>query len=354
MIVNHSDVKWIVDGVSYYNRLSAWEAANGNKDNVHFYFKDHEMDAYDFSVEPGDWHELLKNRCLKLREENNYLCLWYSAGTDSYTIYNIFKDYNIPLDEIIFHDKTYDPYPYYETEREVVFKHVREFQKHQPNCRFTIMETGFHTAAPFYKKHKSNWIYQPYTTYRFSKSMRYSWLDYHTDIKKRLLAPGTMNIQGQDPPRLFLENGKWYHIVFDTHEFDTSFMPNFYSFYWDDLDIMCKQAHMAVRYFEKISNVNQDFIQKMQRHEFLMPYQDYMFEVGRDLPDDDFLCSGQNKWGTMSRNSKYYECTNMETYAQEHDPALWEIFINGVQHYEKAKIEVSWAKPRYLKDFNTV
>jgi hypothetical protein len=349
--LRNSDVGWIVDNKFYVNRLRAWEAANGNRDSIHFYFKDNEMDAYDFSVDPGNWHELLKNRCLKLREENDYLCLWYSAGTDSYTIYNIFKNYNIPLDEIIFHDKTYNPYPYYETERQIVFKHVQEFQKHQPNCRFTVMETGYMDAEPFYKKQGADWIYYPFVTYRFSKPLRSLWLERRTDIAERLLAPGTINIQGSDPPRLFLQNGKWYHVVFDTHEFDTCAIPTFYNFFWDDLDIMCKQAHMAARYFEKIPGVDQEFVQKMQRHEFLMPYRDYMAEVGRDLPNDEFLCSGKNKWGTMSRTSKYHECTNLEKYAQDNHPEIWKTFINGMEHYEKSNIQTLWAKLRYLKDF---
>jgi len=350
-----SDVGWKVGDKFYINRLQAWEEAGFDKDKVKFYFRDDELDKVDFSNEPAeDWHTLLKQRCIKLREENDYLCLWYSAGTDSYTIYNIFKKYNIPLDEILFHDKTYDPYPYYETEKQLVFKHVEEFQKLQPNCKFTIMETGYQDAVPFYKRHSKEWIYHPFVMYRFSKPLRHVWLGRRTDIAERLFNPGTMNIQGSDPPRLWLEDKKWYHVVFDTHEFNTCALPTFYNFFWDDIKILVKQAHMAIQYYESLPfEVDNEYVQQTQRSNTLttFSYRDHASCIGRDLVDEEFINNGEHKKYLSEPGAEFNECANLEKEAQRKDPEAWKIFEDGLNYYKQSNIQTSWAKLRYLKDY---
>lgn len=65
------------------------------------YFYDYEFDQLDWKVEPSEtWEELLEARARQLREKYDYLALAYSGGTDSQTIFRVFKKLNLHLDEI--------------------------------------------------------------------------------------------------------------------------------------------------------------------------------------------------------------------------------------------------------------
>jgi len=59
-------------------------------------------DSINWTEEPSEpLEELYKQRALQLRGSYDYLILYYSGGSDSSTVLNIFKKYNIPLDEVI-------------------------------------------------------------------------------------------------------------------------------------------------------------------------------------------------------------------------------------------------------------
>ena len=69
---------------------------------LEFYCNDLEFDQHNWSNEPEATLDfLMADYALRLRNQPGRLVLAYSGGTDSHTIYNIFKNNNIHLDEII-------------------------------------------------------------------------------------------------------------------------------------------------------------------------------------------------------------------------------------------------------------
>jgi hypothetical protein len=69
---------------------------------LEFYCRDQTYDQYDWTVEPEQsLEELMTAYALSLRDEYDRLILLWSGGTDSHTIYNVFKKANIHIDEII-------------------------------------------------------------------------------------------------------------------------------------------------------------------------------------------------------------------------------------------------------------
>ena len=59
-------------------------------------------DSIDWTQEPSESLEnLFKQRAVQLRDSYDYLILYFSGGSDSQTALNIFKRYNIPLDEVV-------------------------------------------------------------------------------------------------------------------------------------------------------------------------------------------------------------------------------------------------------------
>jgi hypothetical protein len=75
---------------------------------LEFYCNDHEYDQYNWTLEPTPSLELLMDLyALQLRNQYQRLILLWSGGTDSHTIYNVFKRNGIHLDEIIIKASTH-------------------------------------------------------------------------------------------------------------------------------------------------------------------------------------------------------------------------------------------------------
>jgi hypothetical protein len=69
---------------------------------VEFYCNDHMYDQYDWTKEPEpSLDELMTAYAHRLRSQYERVILLWSGGTDSHTIYNIFRRANIRIDEII-------------------------------------------------------------------------------------------------------------------------------------------------------------------------------------------------------------------------------------------------------------
>lgn len=90
-------------GSEYVNSIflalhKSWKTGSA----IELYCNDHEFDQYNWTVEPVQSLDvLMATHAQNLRNKYDRLILLYSGGTDSHTIYNIFKQNKIHLDEII-------------------------------------------------------------------------------------------------------------------------------------------------------------------------------------------------------------------------------------------------------------
>jgi hypothetical protein len=85
-----------------YNIYPALMEAMTSGHKVEFYCKDSVYDQFDWTKEPEQsLDELMTAHALSLRSQYERLILLWSGGTDSHTIYNIFKRANIHIDEIL-------------------------------------------------------------------------------------------------------------------------------------------------------------------------------------------------------------------------------------------------------------
>jgi len=80
----------------------AWAAANTPDMRPTFNCFDEEFSKFDWTKEPeASWESLLEARALQLREKYDYIVFFLSGGTDSRTMFRIFKKLNIHIDEIV-------------------------------------------------------------------------------------------------------------------------------------------------------------------------------------------------------------------------------------------------------------
>lgn len=85
-----------------YNIYPALMEAMTSGHEVEFYCRDSVYDQFDWTKEPEQsLDELMTAHALAIRSSYERVILLWSGGTDSHTIYNIFKQANIHIDEIL-------------------------------------------------------------------------------------------------------------------------------------------------------------------------------------------------------------------------------------------------------------
>lgn len=331
-------VGWYVNNIFFNNKVQALEQSNWQVDKVKFYYKDDKLADYDFSIEPKlDWNQLLIRSCLNIRESADHVALWFSGGGDSSTILRTFAENNIRLDELIFYDRVYKVYDYWETESNYTKKQMQDFRKLQPWCKLTVLKIDYDNAEDFYKKFKDQWIYQPYANIRFSKNLRWHFIDRHIDMKKSIDKGNRIDIFGRDKPKLICWDDKWWLTFFDSFEYDT-YHAGFHHFYWDDLDILCKQAHMAVKFFERSQEDAEQFCHRVQKNTPGPTYLEYCRAIGRDIPEDRFIAEGWNK-GSNNPAAPSYESAKILEYAKNDNKQTYQYYTDGFD-YIKNKFDM--------------
>lgn len=344
-----TDVCWIAKDKKYTSKVRALESDPYCK----FYYKiddlkNHNFDTCDNNI---SMDYLIKKRLLELRNQNKRLVLWYSGGTDSKTILDCAYKHNIFIDELIFYDKLYNPYTLYAKEKQLVLRDMENYRK-KFSCKINVLGVGYDTAKSFYLKHKEDWVRQPYITDRFSKHMRYNILDTHPIEKERLLKDDTVHITGDCEPRLYLDDNKWYLIYFDTQEYCTYYLKQFYNLFWDDLDIVNWQVHRSIDFYEGHNSLDNEKVQKFQGHQPVFDQKQFKLTLGRKMPNDDFLAhKKQNAF--LSPEHESYECASMEKYAKENDKKVFDIYHEGMKYlkdigFQKAK----YNELIYIRDQN--
>lgn len=324
-------VGWTADGIFYNNKVKALEQVNWNASKIQFSFKDQELTTYDFSVQhKKDFDTLCLEALLKLRQSYKHLCLWFTAGTDSGTILHLFEKYNIPLDEILFYDRKYNVYDMWDDESAYVKNEMDRFKKVQPNCKLTVVHIDYDNARKYYTKNKAYWFYEPHINIRFSKNLRYNIVQNNPELAREFEKPTRCDIFAREKPRLILDQDKWYMTFFDNIEYDTYYI-GFHHFFWDNLDIMCKQAHLAVDYFESLPNFTQELLHKVQSWTPGPQYSEYCKAIGLTLPKWKYLSEGWSKPST-NRNSKLYESYNITNHAKKDDRKIFDYYDQGVKY----------------------
>lgn len=102
MIINTTENPygtWSVGGVKYTNKIQALVAATEQKLPVQYHYYHDVWKNFDRNLLGKiNLKELYKQRAQMLRDKYDYLILYYSGGSDSWTILNTFLENNIKID----------------------------------------------------------------------------------------------------------------------------------------------------------------------------------------------------------------------------------------------------------------
>jgi hypothetical protein len=336
------------NGKYFYSKLDAILESNTSNQQVGWDYHNQHFSQYNWANEPHQsLPELYKERAQQLRDNYDYLVLFYSGGVDSTTILNAFVQNNIPIDEIYMfgafqiEEKQYgkmgwDPTPGYYT-REVnqalpMIKKLTENSK----VKITVYDWGKDIIEA---ANDLDWIWRAGTRFdptcmvrsRFHKIIRQ-----HNDMVHRGKKVGF--VYGVDKPRLLRDKNSIYFAFLDiimtlgampTNDILGEYWENDEYFYWTPNfpEIAIKQSHVLVRWLQARNKIHliRDMSNVAQFHD-----DQYYYEVNRAVYQDmgwDF-----NTWQIKKPSNQIYSEMSQwlfdgdfESEKRKWESSLWEL-----------------------------
>lgn len=259
-----------VGDYKFYSKFEAQILSEKTGQKIHWNFNDQVFDAANWQVEPTEsLSELYRQRAQQLRDQYDYLILWFSGGADSTCVLDSFLFNNIKLDEVasyVNYDATGDKFDWINGEiYNVAIPRIEQAQELQPGIKYTMIDLCKLTMNFFNNKDsKFDWSYQLSSYVNPNNAAR-------QDIKLTVPAWQKMFdagkkvcfIHGVDKPRVTNLNGNFYYKFHDM--IDPAVSPGARIlnrpwdfdelFYWspDCPKIPIKQGHV-IKNFLKLAN----------------------------------------------------------------------------------------------------
>lgn len=270
----------------YYNKVVALTEASKTGEFPNWSFNRETFDRIDWTVEPSlDLKELYRRRAQQIRQQYDYIRLEFSGGSDSATVAYSFINNGIHLDEVVFrYPKTGenrvcdDPF---NTKPENTLSEFRYAAKpildwisvNSPRTKITIHD---YSQDMLLSRHDESWVYQ--TRDYFQPGHPFKHTVAAVDDHKRTLDQGrkVCVLWGIDKPKICIRDKKWYLYFMDIQanianpEIGQYYnATNEYFFWQPDLpEVLCKQAHMIMRWFNLPANRHLQHLTRWPNYSF--------------------------------------------------------------------------------------
>lgn len=195
---------YLVNGQRIYNTHLAHYESFRTKSKIEFYCNDAEYDRLDWSKEPEESIEtLMDQHALDLRRRYERLIFFWSGGTDSQTMYNVFRRNNIHIDEIItMGNETLAYMP--STHQDWLYKN-----HYDPNTIITVLDKFDISVRKQFVKNE-DWIFENVGDLKlFSNGPP----DTHTSIamcERNHNGKNWIMVSGHEKPWIVYNNGTWW------------------------------------------------------------------------------------------------------------------------------------------------
>jgi len=276
-----------------YSKVEGIELHRRTGIHPHWNFNELEYSSYNWAVEPSEsLEQLYAKRARQLRDNYDYIVLFFSGGADSTNILDTFVDNNIPFDEVATYNylsADADPDSYLNGEQiRVSYPKIKQLHAqgvkfiHRPIDLSDMTQTVL--TDPKYKLERAYYGAAHWGTSHLTKS-------YIRDMVpeyRKLIDSGkrVVFVWGCDKPRLYKENNRYCIKFIDQIDAGISMRTQLINrddeydelFYWapECTDIVCKQGHILKRFFERHKELKTDSAFSDQLVDF--PELDQIFE----------------------------------------------------------------------------
>ena len=240
IIQTPSQIYYQVNNKIFYNVYLAQHESFISQQPVTLHCYDADYDKLDWTREPEDSFETIMDiHARNLREKYERLVFMWSGGTDSHTIYNVFKRNNIHIDEfIVKHTRDIeggDPYP---------DSHVDWLMKNHwdPTSKITTWNE-YDLDLRSQVVNSEDWVFQDRgDLLRLGQSSVSSATVEHCNRNHNGYRWGV--VVGLEKPTVMFENGRYYSCQTDKFVRTAMGHENIECFYLDPV-VNLKQSHLA-------------------------------------------------------------------------------------------------------------
>lgn len=252
----------------FYSKLEAAHLRDSTSLPITWNFNELAFSACRWDIEPDQsLEELYRQRAQQLRDQYDYLVLWFSGGADSMNILDSFIDNDIKLDEVasyVNYEATGDRFNFLNGEIfNVAVPKIEQVKQKQPGIKHTILDLTKLTLDYFTAKEtKFDWVYH-INGYVNPNCVSKQDIKLKVPEWRNMISSGkrVCFIYGLDKPRVTGINGKFYFRFVDF--VDNAVTANVQMlnrpwdfdelFYWtaDLPEIVIKQAHVVKRFLKQ-------------------------------------------------------------------------------------------------------
>lgn len=257
-------IYWRVGAKKFFNKWDAIRESQRTGAQVDFLMFDDSFEKFDWRIEPAeDFRVILRKRAEQIREEYDYIRLFYSGGVDSHTCLTTFIENKIHLDEIlvfrcsVFTEK-FDNDPAEAEITHVALPFLRAIQKDIPRTKITVLETTPRMLASILKEdyfyEGSSFAIRPWRERHLYQLHPKLWVPYRNGKKH-------CDLRGGDKPKLFLNGSKVYVAMWDSSrlwDIGDHFLENFY-LTPEMPEVHAKQCHLVKKYLEESGVAKSEF-----------------------------------------------------------------------------------------------
>lgn len=229
-------------GVKFTNKFLAAHHAGSHNLSMRFNMYDHAFDSTDWSQEPDvSWDQLLDIRARQIAEKNKPIVLYFSGGTDSYTIYKVFERNHIPLHAIYLRIRPDNA----EGTWDKVYK-LFDSGLYNTGTKLIIDDDYTKSLATAYSSPDWLWSGGLRQFFGMLSPDRYT----HDYIQSTLGRDDFISVIGYEKPRLKITPDAVYSYQDDDNYCRLMSLPNFDSFYISpDLpELHVKQSYMLLKH----------------------------------------------------------------------------------------------------------
>lgn len=317
---------WQIGDQTIYNQLEAAKISTKNpSQDYSFSFLDNEYGKVDWTKEPNKtWEELSLERAITIRQRYKKIKLFFSGGRDSGHIFRVFKNANIPIDELLLPYNPFNPVRLYE-HLNYVLPLAKEISRSSPKMQIREIcqdSKWFDNVYANYNwfESKSRFRHLMFTAHDWNIAME-SDPDYHNG--------NCGYIFGFEKPQYglkLIDGNFFFQFSNRTLDWAPQGLPGIEFFYWapDQPEYFVKQCWLLVNHFEKkYPGCGPDFIKK-----FNDPtggfYDEMCMAIGRGNAMSWMLGNGENKivsnehWSvkTLMRTAKKEKWQSIRKYME--------------------------------------
>ena len=354
-----------------YNKNIAIEWAQGNHNLISLYWLDEVWENMNLTHRPTrSWQQLMKERCIQLRNQANILCLSLSGGYDSQTILDCFVDNNILLDEINVWARPFTHHNPGIQEYQSAL-HTANLLKNTiyPRLKINKIDMDLDFVFRIYRQYGEHWMSTVnWTCNGFIGDARCSQLSHcdQSNYLQLLEIAKYVVIDGSDKPRLWIENGNWYLTNISGAVEQDMNSPHDHFYISRNLpELHVAQAWMMIDWLESFA-----FSTEQELHACLHATQsatlgdahneNWALAIGRNQVRhySHYSLQLSRKWASRNTMNSIQQQFIDKTYPHIHDSLEYKIWKNGLNNYmntypsmfsSNGTSKEIWSKKHFMK-----